>query len=64
MSDRAKAAIGMGVVAAAAVPVVLVGAGFGAAGVIAGSIAAMVQVHVTMLFDNRMIFSMLRSFQS
>lgn len=47
LSGRAKAALGMGAVAVAAVPAVLVGAGFGAAGVIAGSFAAMVQTPLT-----------------
>lgn len=44
MSGRTKAALGVGAVAVAAVPAFLVGAGFGAAGVIVGSFAAMVQV--------------------
>lgn len=56
MSGRTKAALGVGAVAVTAVPAVLVGVGFDAAGVIhvAGSFAAMIQVHVTvtMSFDN------------
>lgn len=44
VSGKTLAAVGTGVAAVVATPLVLAGAGFTAAGVAAGSIAAMIQV--------------------
>lgn len=50
MSGKTVAAVGTGVAAVLAAPAVLAGAGFTAAGVAAGSIAALLQVTIIMSF--------------
>lgn len=52
MSGKTVAAVGTGVAAVIAAPAVLAGAGFTAAGVAAGSIAALLQVSNMVLIWN------------
>lgn len=52
MSGKTVAAVGTGVAAVLAAPAVLAGAGFTAAGVAAGSIAALLQVCYMVLIYN------------